>query len=58
MLQPTVRESKGKKVSITCEKCNATSYNPNDIMHLYCNRCYRFFETALVLPVERLARAK
>jgi RNase P subunit RPR2 len=30
--------------SITCNKCNMTSYNPNDIKYKYCGNCHEFLE--------------
>lgn len=30
--------------SITCLKCNMTSYNVNDVVHRYCGNCHEFHE--------------
>lgn len=57
--------------SITCPRCERTSYNPNDVLNKYCGACFRFHpekERATVggrlelraellcLPVTRFAR--
>lgn len=28
--------------SFTCPRCQAVSYNPNDIRERYCGRCHQF----------------
>lgn len=35
---------RGKTASITCPRCGAVSYNPNDIVQRYCGRCHQFHE--------------
>ena len=44
---PIIEVAKGgKAVSITCPECKLTSYNPNDITHMYCGNCHKYFPRA------------
>jgi hypothetical protein len=38
-----------KVKSITCLKCNRTSYNINDIENKYCGNCHEFHQANEVL---------
>lgn len=40
----TINYEFGKPKSITCHKCDMTSYSPMDIKHLYCGNCHEFHE--------------
>lgn len=40
----TINYEFGKPKSITCNICNMTSHNPNDIAHKYCGNCEEFHE--------------
>lgn len=35
-------ENRGQPPGFTCEHCGMTSYNPNDLIHMYCGNCHHF----------------
>lgn len=44
--------------SITCPRCGATSYNPNDAEQGYCGRCHWWTSDATLGAPEVIAQAE
>ena len=47
-LEPTYKINTKGIAFITCLLCNKTSYNPKDIIRLYCGFCHHFHEDEML----------